>query len=71
MTPSDPCEPSVAHPLPVVLVHGLGANQSQNWSYISPRLAAEGYCVFSLTYGRTHSNPATAEPADCADAASL
>lgn len=51
------CEPSAAHPLPVVLLHGLGANQSQNWSYIAPRLAAEGYCVFSMTYGRTPTNP--------------
>jgi triacylglycerol esterase/lipase EstA (alpha/beta hydrolase family) len=35
----------------VVLVHGLGANMSENWQYLSPLLAAEGYCVFALTYG--------------------
>lgn len=52
-----PCVPSAAHPNPVVLVHGLGANQSQNWSYVAPRLKAAGYCVYSLTYGRTPSNP--------------
>ena len=23
----------------------------ENWSYISPLLAARGYCVFALTYG--------------------
>ena len=45
------CEPSAAHPRPVVLVHGLGATQSANWSYMAPRLASAGYCVFSLTYG--------------------
>src|SRR5690242_708524 len=45
------CRPSAAHPEPVVLVHGLGADMSENWSYISPLLAAQGYCVFALTYG--------------------
>jgi triacylglycerol lipase len=45
------CHPSAAHPRPVVLVHGLGADMSENWSSISPLLAAEGYCVFALTYG--------------------
>jgi triacylglycerol lipase len=45
------CHPSPAHPEPVVLVHGLSANMRENWSYISPQLAAAGYCVFALTYG--------------------
>jgi triacylglycerol lipase len=45
------CKPSAAHPDPVVLVHGLGATMVENWSYISPLLAARGYCVFALTYG--------------------
>jgi triacylglycerol esterase/lipase EstA (alpha/beta hydrolase family) len=45
------CEPSAAHPDPVVLVHGLGATMSENWRYLSPILAAHGYCVFALTYG--------------------
>lgn len=49
---NDPmCRPVPAHPRPVVLVHGLGANAKENWSYLSPRLKAAGYCVFSLTYG--------------------
>jgi triacylglycerol lipase len=45
------CHPSAAHPDPVVLVHGLLANQTDNWQTISPLLANRGYCVFSLTYG--------------------
>jgi pimeloyl-ACP methyl ester carboxylesterase len=57
--PSDPppgandfgCVPSAAHPRPVVLTHGLGANMRENWQYISPALAEAGYCVFALTYG--------------------
>jgi triacylglycerol lipase len=36
---------------PVVLVHGLLANQTDNWQTYSPLLANRGYCVFSLTYG--------------------
>jgi hypothetical protein len=45
------CRPSAAHPNPVVLTHGLGANQTVNWQTYSPLLANNGYCVFSLTYG--------------------
>jgi triacylglycerol lipase len=45
------CKPSAAHPDPVVLVHGLSATMGENWGYLSPILAAHGYCVFALTYG--------------------
>jgi triacylglycerol lipase len=45
------CRPSRAHPDPVILVHGLGANRTVNWPTISPFLANHGYCVYALTYG--------------------
>ena len=47
------CRPTAAHPRPVVLVHGLFANMSDNWQTTSPLLANNGYCVFALTYGVT------------------
>lgn len=47
------CKPSVTHPEPVILVHGLSANQTDNWQTMSPLLADNGYCVFALTYGTT------------------
>jgi triacylglycerol lipase len=45
------CRPNAAHPNPVVLVHGLLANQTVNFNTLSPLIANDGYCVFSLTYG--------------------
>jgi triacylglycerol lipase len=44
------CKPSAAHPEPVVLVHGLLGNMTE-WQVRAPLLAANGYCVFALTYG--------------------
>ncbi|MGW0019295.1 esterase/lipase family protein [Rhodococcus sp. NPDC003382] len=45
------CVPSEEHPDPVILVHGTVLNRQDNWSYLAPLLANEGYCVFALTYG--------------------
>ena len=45
------CQPTKRHPHPVVLVHGLAANRSVNWTTMSPFLANRGYCVYALTYG--------------------
>ncbi len=45
------CKPSAAHPQPVILLHGLFANQHDNWYTLSPLLANNGYCVFTMNYG--------------------
>ncbi|KAG0276979.1 hypothetical protein BGZ96_003062 [Linnemannia gamsii] len=50
------CKPKAGQ-RPVILVHGLIGNGWDNWLYMSPRLAAKGYCVFSLTYGRYKNIP--------------
>jgi triacylglycerol esterase/lipase EstA (alpha/beta hydrolase family) len=45
------CAPSAAHPYPVVFLHGLGANGSEDINEVQSAVAAKGYCTYSLTYG--------------------
>jgi triacylglycerol esterase/lipase EstA (alpha/beta hydrolase family) len=47
------CRPTVAHPFPVVLVHGTIEDEGSNWVTLAPLLANNGYCVFALNYGQT------------------
>ncbi|MBT2369630.1 alpha/beta fold hydrolase [Streptomyces sp. ISL-10] len=46
------CNPSAAHPRPVVLVHGTLGNSIDNWLALAPYLVKRGYCVYSLDYGQ-------------------
>ncbi|MFI6170195.1 esterase/lipase family protein [Nocardia sp. NPDC051052] len=55
------CLPTAAHPRPVVLVHGTWGNQN-DWDVLAPQLKDEGYCVFSLNYGRDTSSVLGALP---------
>src|SRR5947209_10801188 len=45
------CQPSAAHPYPVILVHGTFGDMSDSWQALSPLLYDNGYCVFALNYG--------------------
>jgi triacylglycerol esterase/lipase EstA (alpha/beta hydrolase family) len=45
------CQPSAAHPDPVVLLHGLGGNGPGNFATLGPYLASQGFCVYAPTYG--------------------
>ncbi|MFC6011074.1 esterase/lipase family protein [Nocardia lasii] len=47
------CEPSAAHPRPVVLLHGTWLNAYDTFAYLSPRLAEAGYCVFTFNFGKS------------------
>lgn len=46
------CALTPAHPVPVVLVHGTWMDRSISWNVIGPKLAQDGYCVYSLDYGK-------------------
>lgn len=46
------CKLSDAHPRPVILVHGTWVNQYDSFAKMAPTLANEGYCVYTLNFGR-------------------
>lgn len=51
-TNPESCAPSPEHPRPVVLVHGFTSNSQQNWGDLAPILVDDGYCVFTVDYGK-------------------
>ena len=53
------CQPSAAHPEPVVLWHGLGSSGDVGMALLSQHLEGKGYCVYYKTYGTTHWGPFT------------
>ena len=40
-----------AHPNPVVILHGLGANKDEDLNFLESFLQEQGFCTFALTYG--------------------
>ncbi|MEA5603814.1 esterase/lipase family protein [Nostoc sp. UHCC 0252] len=51
------CRPDAAHPQPIILVHATATVMAQDWSVLSPALAAKGYCVYALNYGNRATGP--------------
>ncbi|MGH8920950.1 MAG: esterase/lipase family protein, partial [Acidimicrobiales bacterium] len=45
------CQPSSAHPRPVVLITGTFGNMTDDWAGLGPTLANAGYCVYSTPIG--------------------
>ncbi|KAF9933866.1 hypothetical protein BGZ75_003871 [Mortierella antarctica] len=50
------CKPSPAHPNPLIMLHGL-MGVSLEFSYLAPRFALKGYCVFAKDYGHVKEIP--------------
>ena len=44
---------STTHPRPIVLVHGTFANAYDSFSALAPFLKRQGFCVFTLNYGKS------------------
>jgi triacylglycerol esterase/lipase EstA (alpha/beta hydrolase family) len=53
---NEACQPSAAHPYPVVLVNGTGEDMADGFSALSPLLADNGYCVFAANFGGSPGN---------------
>jgi pimeloyl-ACP methyl ester carboxylesterase len=51
------CQPTTAHPYPVILVHGTFGSTALSWSTARPLLEGDGFCVFTLDYGHNATAP--------------
>jgi triacylglycerol lipase len=51
------CQPTKAHPEPVVIVHGTFGDSSSLLNRLSWSMHTAGYCVFSLNYGNRATGP--------------
>ncbi len=51
------CRPTVAHPSPVVIVHGTFGDSRSLLDRLSWSMSRAGYCVFSLDYGNRATGP--------------
>src|SRR3954452_2441472 len=47
------CTLAAAHPEPILLLHGTWMDRSISWNVIGPKLALDGYCVYSIDYGKS------------------
>src|SRR6185437_1317952 len=46
------CTLTAQHPVPILLLHGTWMDRSISWNVIGPKLALDGYCVYSIDYGK-------------------
>ena len=51
------CTLTAAHPVPILLLHGTWMDRSISWNVIGPKLALDGYCVYSIDYGKRATQP--------------
>lgn len=51
------CQPSAAHPIPVVVVHGTMGDSVSLLENLEAALLDAGYCVFALDYGNRGTGP--------------
>ncbi|KAG0343974.1 hypothetical protein BG004_004857 [Podila humilis] len=50
------CQPSAAHPRPLLLVHGTTLT-AESWNTFYPYFVKAGYCTFALTFGKRQEIP--------------
>lgn len=61
------CRPTAARPTPVVVVHGTFGDSATLLRRLRASLAGNGYCVFSLDYGRRATAPIEGSAAELRD----